>query len=230
MAKNRFILPILVSIACFATFAEAQTSVGGRAGTTGLGLEVGFGWSEQVDARLVASGFDYDDDFSSSRVRYDGEAELRFLSALIDWHPGGSGFRFSAGLVWNDSTIRGSARVRDIIEDQAPEILDLGFTIPGDLGTVNAEARGDDLAPYVGIGWGKVAGRTGLGFSFDLGAFVFGDPEVDLTLDTPLPVDAIPNGRALIDEALASERAELEEELEDYDVYPVVSFGVFYRF
>ena len=117
---------------------SAQTSLGARVGTAGAGLELGTGLSRQFDGRLLVSGFDYDDDFETSNVRYDGEAELRFFAAIVDWHPGASSFRLSAGLVVNDSTITGTALLRDIIEDQAPEVLDL--PLPRSTSTISAES------------------------------------------------------------------------------------------
>jgi hypothetical protein len=75
-----------------------------------------------------------------------------------------------------------------------------------------------------------VGGDGGWSFALDLGAIFLGAPEVSLTLDTPLPIDSIPGLRELVDEFLADEEADLEDEIGDYDVLPVISFSVGYRF
>jgi hypothetical protein len=206
----------------------ADSAAGLRVGTTGIGLEVGTTLSHRVEGRIIVSGFDYGRDFSSDRLTYDGTAELRFATALVDWHPGQTSFRISLGVVWNGTEIVGTAPIRSLIAQEAPQFLDL--PLPNDLGAIVATASGDEIAPYLGLGWGRVSNRSGWGFSFDVGALWFGEPEVAVELQTSLPIDAVPGARALVDSLLEQERQELQRDLEDYEIYPVVSFGISYRF
>src|SRR3982751_1022053 len=92
--------------ALLAAPARSQVALGGKAGSLGLGLELTVGLSPQWNARFGLNGFDYPDDHREvSQIEYDATARLRTATALLDWHPGGHGFRLSGGLVYNDTRI-----------------------------------------------------------------------------------------------------------------------------
>jgi hypothetical protein len=126
----------------------------------------------------------------------------------------------------NDDALEATAPVADLLAGEVPELP------PGvELGTLRGHAEGDQLAPYLGLGWGDpLGGDGGWSVGFDLGAIFLGSPDVSLELDTPLPIDTVPGLRELVDELLAQEEAELEQEIGDYDLLPVVSLSVGYRF
>jgi hypothetical protein len=209
-----------------ATPAGAETALGVRAGTSGAGVELTTRLASRIDLRLALAGWDQDLTVTTDDVRYDGTLELRHALALLDWHPAGGAFRLTAGAAFNDDALEATAPVADLVAAEVPELP------PGlDLGTLRGHAQGDAVAPYLGFGWGDpVGGDGGWSFALDLGAIFLGSPDVSLTLDTPLPIDTIPGLRELVDQFLAGEEADLEEEIGDYDVLPVVSFSVGYRF
>jgi hypothetical protein len=69
--------------------------------------------------------------------------------------------------------------------------------------------------------------------SFEVGAIYQGEPEVDLTVDTSLQlpeIPGLPGGQDLLELLAAQEERELERELEDYTVLPVVSLSLTYSF
>jgi hypothetical protein len=53
---------------------------------------------------------------------------------------------------------------------------------------------------------------------------------VELGVRTEVPIDQIPGGRAALEAAIADEERDLESELEDYTVIPVVSLSLTYSF
>ena len=85
------------------------------------------------------------------------------------------------------------------------------------------------ISPYVGIGWRSTKER-GIGYAFDLGASHLGVADVSVTVDSDLPIDLIPTGGQPLQEFLDGQEREIEEEAEDYQVYPVVRLQLFYRF
>ncbi|HEU4601513.1 MAG TPA: hypothetical protein VFS24_06080, partial [Steroidobacteraceae bacterium] len=85
-------------IACNAASAEG-TAGAIRLGTLGIGADADFRLTDQLNLRVGYSAFNYSDTLSSSDVDYDGDAKLRTATALVDWHPGGHGFRISFGAV-----------------------------------------------------------------------------------------------------------------------------------
>jgi hypothetical protein len=206
--------------------AAAETAFGLRAGTPGAGIELTTGLAPRLDLRLALAGWDQDLTVTTDDVRYDGTLELRHALALLDWHPAGGAFRLTAGVAVNDDALEATAPVADLLAGEVPELP------PGvELGTLRGHAEGDQLAPYLGLGWGNpLGGDGGWSVGFDLGAIYLGSPDVSLELDTPLPIDTVPGLRELVDELLAQEEAELEQEIGDYDLLPVVSLSVGYRF
>src|SRR3954453_17802217 len=89
-----------------AASTRGQAALRAKAGSLGLGLELTVGLSPQLNARLGANGFNYTDDHRRvSQIEYNATARLRRAPALLDWRPGGGGFRLSGGLVYNDTRI-----------------------------------------------------------------------------------------------------------------------------
>ena len=86
--------------------------------------------------------------------------------------------------------------------------------------------------PALLIGWGNPFRGGPWQLSFELGVLYQGEPQVDLTYrnGADVQIDDIPGGRAFVDALLAEQERELEKELEDYTVLPVVSFTLSYRF
>lgn len=195
------------------TAAAGSFAVGGKAGTTGLGIEATWRLTDSVNLRGGYYAFDYGTDLEEEGVEYDGDLKLRNAAVFADWHPFGGAFRLSAGGVQSGNEFLGSA----------DGDLDVGDNTYA--GQLEAEVSWSGLAPYLGIGFGNAMRGGRLSFSFDLGVMFTGSPDVRL--------DGSVNDPALEDafaEDLARERDNLEDELSDVKYYPVVSLGFAYRF
>ena len=222
---------ILVTIvsALLPACAAAQVAVGAKLGTLGAGVEVTAALGSTVGARFGASGASVSDRRVADDIEYDADADVRAVSATLDWHPGGRGFRVSAGAVYNATEVSGTSL------PPPSGIYDIGgVPVPVDLlGTLEGTIEFDPLSPYVGIGWGgaPAAGR-GWSAALDLGVLFIGDPDVELdpVFAPGSPIPEIPGGPALLEIALDREERDIEEDLADYDLYPVLSIGVSYRF
>ena len=208
---------------------EAQVALGAKASTLGGGVELTLGISPQLNARLGANAFTYSDRREASGIEYDADAELRTGTLLLDWHPGGRGFRLTGGLVYNDTTVEGRSL------PPASGTYDIGgVPVPVELvGTLDATAEFDPIVPYAGIGWGNaVAPNKKVGFFVDLGVVFSGEADVTLNPRIPAnsPINTTPGARAALDILLRREEQDLEDDAADYDLYPVVAIGVTYRF
>lgn len=211
-----------------ASAAGAQVALGVKAGTLGVGAELTAGLSRQVNARVGINAFNYSERRMASGIEYDAEAELRNATALLDWHPGGRGFRLSAGLVYNDTRIEGASR------PPASGIYDIGgVPVPVALvGTLNGRIEFDPVVPYAGLGWGNAArSNRRTSFFFDLGVVFQGEADVTLTPEIPAgsPLND-PVARALLAFQLEREAQDIERDVADYDLYPVAALGLSYRF
>jgi hypothetical protein len=234
MTKSQSILTAAAALFLLASLpGRAQVAIAGKAGSLGLGLELTLGVSPQVNARLGANGFNYTDNHREvSGIEYDATARLRTATALLDWHPGGHGFRLSGGLVYNGTRIEGTSL------PPASGLYDIGgVPVPVALvGTLSGKIDFNPTVPYVGLGWGNalLPGKTPgkkVGFYADAGVMFQGRGRVTLTPNIPAgsPLNN-PTARAALDVLLRREENDIENKVADYTVYPVVSLGLSYRF
>jgi hypothetical protein len=95
------------------------------------------------------------------------------------------------------------------------------------IGSLNGKIDFPSVAPYLGIGFGAApkAGR-GMSFSFDLGMLYQREPNVALTV---VCGPTVPDCNQL-QRDVAAEQVSLQNDLKDFKFYPVVSFGIGYRF
>jgi hypothetical protein len=82
------------------------------------------------------------------------------------------------------------------------------------------------MAPYAGIGYGNACGADGRWhFSCDFGVMFQGEPKVSAQATAS---DA--RLQPYVDEALAREVADIQDDANAFKYYPVISFGVSFRF
>lgn len=231
--RSRRWLPVATGVILMAASSAAsawgQVALGGKAGSLGLGLELTVGLSPQWNARLGVNGFNYtDNDRKAGHLEYDATAKLRTGTALLDWHPGGHGFRLSGGLVYNDTHIDGTS----VVPASGNYIIG-GIPVPVSLvGTLSGRIDFDRVVPYAGLGWGNAVGPgRKVGFFLDAGALFQGKGKVTLTPNIPAgsPLND-PTARAALNILLRQEERDVEKDVADYTVYPVVAIGLTYRF
>ena len=218
----------LFELAFGASAAHAQVGIGVKAGTQGLGAELTAGFSRRLEGRLGINGFSRSDQREAGGIEYDATADLRTATALLDFHPGGGGFRLTGGLVYNATQVEGLSRVPDsgrypIGDVEVPASL---------LGRLRGEVDFDPVVPYAGLGWGRPLAAGGrLAATLDLGVFVQGEGDVTLTpvFAPGSPIPNIPGAEALLRAQLDLEEQEIEQDIDDYDLYPVLSFGISFR-
>lgn len=198
---------------------SGRLAVAGRAGTLGLGGDVIVNILPDVNLRLGvgAFSFDYDNDYSD--VDYDLDLDLLTFPITIDWYPFDGTFHISAGVVFNETDVSLDAKYSDTV--------DIGDTTyaASDVGVLSGSLGFNNVAPYVGIGWGNAFGRSRRwGFITDLGVAFTGSPDVALSATGALA--ATPGFCA----DLAKEEADLEDDLDGFKIYPVFSMNLYFRF
>ena len=225
-APSRLTVPLAALLLGAAPCLAEGFAIGARAGSLGIGPEVTFGLGEAVHLRLSAAALDHGDTYTDTGIDYDADLELRNGAALLDWYPGGGGFRLTGGAVWNDSEVEATAPLEELLRREIPTLPPLGF----DAGTLRGTVTVDPVGPYLGIGWGNPFRGGRWNVAFDLGAVYHGTPEVRLVADTTIPIGLIPGGREALDRELAEEEAALQEEVDDYTVLPVASVTISFAF
>jgi len=201
-------------------FAEdGRFALSAKAGTLGIGLEAAANLNSNFNARLGFNIFEYDYDGTESNIKYDFELGLLTFAGLVDWFPFEQGFRLTGGLMVNNNDLDMKAT--------ASGSYDIGGTTytAAEVGTLKGELDFNDFAPYIGLGWGNPFGReSNWSFNFDLGVMFQGSPDVSFSTDGTL------SNNAAFRTNLEREKQDLEGELDDFEYYPVISFGVTYRF
>jgi hypothetical protein len=199
---------------------HSDVSVAFRFGTPGFGLEVGKALTGHLSARLGLYYFKLNATRTESDVTYDASLKLHAVTALVDLYPGRRGaFHFTVGLATNPLTIDGTGKPTGGT-----------FTINGidypsaEVGTLTARGKFPGVSPYVGLGFGTPARSGGaLEFLFDLGATI-GRPTITLGA-----TGAAANAALAGD--LQAQIAQTQSDVRKYlVVYPVLNFGLAYRF
>ena len=85
-----------------ASAQDGRLAVSGKYGSIGPGVDLTYGWSRDLHARLSLT---YDPD----EERTEKDAIRAAGSLLLDWHPGGGAFRLSGGLALVHTEIAGSS-------------------------------------------------------------------------------------------------------------------------
>lgn len=211
---------ILLASTLEVTAWDWDAGVSLKAGTTGIGMDATVALSERVNLRAGISGlsvtFDVDDEDEPDNNL---SMKLRLLNVplLVDWHPAASNFRVSGGFMINRNAFNIQAETGDSIEfnDVRYEVdrykVDIGF---------------NSFVPYLGIGYGNAARRgKRLVFALDFGFFYHGSPK--------LSASARASNAALQDrlnEDLNREVKDMEDDISSFQIYPVLTMGLSYRF
>lgn len=202
-------------------------------GTNGIGLDLSYRVNDNLRVRGGYHFYDLSIDTEAEdnngtqgdELKYNSELQLSNLGLLADWYPWGGVFRVSGGAVVNQNDFR----VKATCDNPAGcEVGDSNFSRT-EIGTVTVDIDIEEFGPYLGIGWDKTLDATKRWlFSFDVGAFYQGSPTVEMTSNGSCATSPItgPVCRA----ALEDEERELEDELDEFKFYPVISIGIGYRF
>jgi hypothetical protein len=214
-----------LALAATATLAPGLASaqpfeldyVGVRGGSLGLGAEVGFELIPSLSLRLVGNTFDFGYDTEASGVRYDGDLSLGSLGAQLDFKPIPLvPIYVTGGYFLNSNEIAVTGR------PTTPTQIGNTVYTPAQIGTLTSTVSFDDTAPYLGLGV-----RFGLGpaqVALEAGGYRQGEARSVLRATGLLASDP-----AFAADLVREARA-LEDELDEFEVYPVLNLSLRYKF
>lgn len=215
--RQKLTILFLITLIAFSSNSFAQDyGAGIKIGTRGFRVEGLRSFGPDFNVRLgyallpiSTEGGESTDDYL-----YDAKATLSSLSIITDWFPFENTFRLSAGFLINLN--KGEI---DLNPTQSYQVGGDEYT-PDKLGNLKAEIDFNRIAPYLGIGFGNpMAGDSGFKFSFAAGTFYHGAPRVKLSADGLISPSASPD-----------QEETLESNLKWFKWYPVLNFGVTYKF
>ncbi len=222
MIKRCFLFWVLkfsVILVVYNPVSAADIGASVKLGTAGFGGDVTTGLTERFNARFGINMFLLRIYFEDERdlENITAEIKLQTLPLLLDWHPFVSNFRLSAGMVLNFNRVTVSADPKAVIE-----INEVEYRIE----KLSGEMKFNQLSPYFGIGYGNAArGKGRLAFSFDFGLMYHGVPDVDARAAA-----ANPALQFALERDLDVEIEEFRDDVSAFRFYPVLSFGISYRF
>ena len=199
-------------------FAEdkGNYAVGAHGGTLGFGPDISLSLSPRLTLRGTGNFFSYDLDETVEGIDYNLDLDLMTAGALIELHPFQTGFHFALGAFYNDN----SAGL-DAVAGAGSQIG--SFTVPGGQSVgLRGDLDFDEFAPYLGLGWDRTfTSRSNWSVSFQAGVLFQSEPNVGLRQTS---------GPAVSQSDLNAEARSIEDDLELLEFFPVVSFGLNYRF
>jgi hypothetical protein len=200
--------------------ADRGLAVGGSIGTVGANIEATAQITPYVQVRGGFNYFEYAIDDTFDDIAYDGNLDLSNFSGFLDFRPFGNGFVLSGGAFVGDKALDMTARPTTNVR-----IGDVTYT-PAQVGQIALNAAMEDVAPFVGLGWDTTfQGESPLGFKVIVGAMFTGSPTVDLTASGGT-LSSDPTFQAEV----AKEERNLQDDVNDFEVYPVAQVGLTYRF
>ena len=211
------VLSIFLTLLIVSNFQSALADVGleVKGGTMGVGGGLVLGLASHANLRLGAQKYEISADFTEDGLEYKAEFKPDNQYLLLDLMPFENGnLRLTVGTIKNDNEIVASATVQSSTNIGGSAIS---------LGRVDSVIGFNSSASYLGIGWGNaVRPSKRIGFTVDLGIMNQGSPIARLTVDDP--------SNTVTQADIDQEAADLEEELKDFKMYPVLALGLTVRF
>jgi len=215
----------LVSLAATSGLASADdgTHVGIAltGGLSGLGADLGVNINQYLGVRATVSDFsiNHNGNYGTS-VGWDAKLKLFQAGAVLDAYPFAGVFHLTAGLVkdGNKFSLDG--------QPSGGSFKFNGNTYQStDVSNVSAAVEWSKTVPYVGLGWGNLAGSRGFHFTTDLGVLITGAPNTSLT-----GTCNVPSACTNFNTDIAAERTKLQNDVHNVTFWPVVRVGIGWAF
>jgi len=214
-------LVAMVGLATAPRMAAAQeVAIIPHASTLGFGGDIAVLLTRAFDVRVGGNYMKYHFNVTKGGNPYAFHLNLLSGQGLIDWYPFLSAFHVTGGVVINNN-------YADVVARTATT-YSLNGTVytAAEAGIMTGRFNVNKAAPYIGIGFGNpVYGSKNVGFTFDAGIAYQGKPSVALASTGGL-LSSDPTFQA----DLAAEAANLRNHLNIYRFYPVVQFGLSFKF
>lgn len=236
MLKKTMLFAGLAAAMSMPAYADkGDIAAGLVAGTAGLGAEVTYGLTKELNLRGTLRGASLNYNYTEDNIDYDGKLKIQNGGLILDWLPfSGTTFRLSAGAMYNGNKITGKALPNG--GDMVYTVNDVEYLVDGQ---VNSNIDWRKFAPYVGVGFGNPVGRgSNWGFTFDVGVMITGAPRADLSASGRYSDDYgttwndinLNDPNSPFAQDLQAEKARLNDEISSVKLWPVVQLGLHYKF
>ena len=187
-----------------------------KAGTLGVGVDFSIPLSQSFSLRLNVNGLKLNIDTSKDGVDYNSDIELLTAGAMIDYYPFYDGsFHITAGGYYyaNNLKSQGTIPKGNYTVGGIPIIINTATS-------VDITLDFPEFAPYIGIGYGGREISKGWNWGIDIGVMYHGEGDLTLTENS---IDILEVDRA-------REEKNMQDDVRDIPIYPVVMIGITYSF
>ncbi|MAI91477.1 MAG: hypothetical protein CBB65_13625 [Hyphomonadaceae bacterium TMED5] len=210
---------LATSLPAYAERSE-NWSISASAGTSGGTLETTYRFTDHFHLRGGMNTITVSANIDDSDISYDGDLEFKGGSAFVDVYPLDLPVFLTAGLYAGRQAIDLTAT-----SSQSFDIYGMTMT-PVEYGYLQGEASYGDYAPFLGFGYNSTFFTdNSFGLHALMGVAYFGEADVSLR-----SVGGTYSESEYIQQLVENERQSLEEELADYEFYPILQLGLSRRF
>lgn len=212
-----------------------HVGVGVKVSTLGIGGEVALPVARRANARFGFNAFNYNHTFNKDGVTYKGALDLRSAQALFDIFPFGALHLSPGVLLYNGNKVNANASVpggQSFTLNGTSYVSDAASPVSG-----TGKLTFYKAAPMFLLGLGNLVPRSDRRFSlsFEVGAAYQGPPRAALALTGNACDSTGLNCRAIssdptIQSNIQAEQAKINKSASPFRFYPVVAFGVGYKF
>jgi len=211
----------------------SKLAISTKSSTLGDGGQFATPLMRSLNLRAGAGFVDFGAAATIDGARYEGQIHLKDGMFSVDWFPFNLGFHISPGVVIFKSALSASVYV------PGGNSFDLGnntFTSsPTDPVTGSASILfSHSIMPALTIGFGNMIAKAGKHWSvpLEVGAAYTGHYTAQLNLvgSACINVGCMSTGSAIVQQSLVQEQDSLNEPMKHYQLFPIFSSGVSYRF
>jgi hypothetical protein len=203
-----FAFAALVALPYNANAFELE-QVSARAGTLGVGGEIGVEVLPTLVLRGVVQGYKYNYNKTLDGINYDGKLGLSSYGLQADFHPPLIPLYITAGMYANDNKVDLNA-----VPSGTYTIGDNTYT-GAQVGTLTSHAGFDKTAIYGGLGLEFQLGPVAT--VLEGGVYYQGKPQITSTVSGPIA------SNSAFQQDLAKETAQLEDKLDKAKYYPAIT-------
>lgn len=217
MIKNECMKKQILTLFCFAislTAMQAQMEEKeettskyrklaiGVSGGTGFGADLSYKFNDNLSVTARYNVLDYkaediEQEIDGNDVLIDANVDFKTMDLIFHYYPFKTAFNLAAGVGYfsnKELTINLSFA-------ESIFIGDVEFTPENDIGQLIIQSEWKEIAPYVGIGFGRAVPNKRLGFGFEAGTYLAGSPKV--TLDATGLIEGTKDQEPLVQESFS---------------------------
>lgn len=228
---------LAVSSFCQSVYQEtgAKAAVGLKFSTLGAGAEIATPVTHRSNIRFGFNAFSYSTGLDKDNIHYNADMQLRSIEAHYDFFPFDGGFHISPGfLAYLASPVKAASTV------QGGQTFTLGGTtfLSDPSNPVKGTGKLDfhRAGPSVTVGWGNLLPRSTKRFTvpFEVGIVYQGSPKATLNLTgsacDPSGLNCRSTADPIIQSHVQSEQTKINNDINYFQVYPIVSIGFGFKF